>query len=245
MTRPLAFAALTAGMRALALSALLTSGLSGQVGHPPQSSPYRDIRKGHSFTAMAGYFSGDGGEFGIGPHGGAVIGARYDIRTASAIQLGIGVAHGSLDRFIVNPFVTLANRRSGPVSQSVTFAEINLQLNLTGGKSWHHIAPFVGAGAGIALASSTPADTSRYEFGRKLYLAPNLGVRLFLGDRLHLRAEARATFWKLKYPTTFQQEPVEEPGTLENPNAVIPGTKLNEWTASSWLQAGFGYSFSP
>ena len=233
-------------MTLLAGFALLHSPIRApaQVGHPPQSSPYRDIRKGHTLTGTGGYFSGDGGQFGIGPHSGAVIGLRYDIRTASAIQLGIGGGHGSLDRFIVNPFVRLANRRSGPVSQSVTFAEVNLQLNLTGGKSWHRIAPFVGASGGIALSSSTPADTSRYKFGRKFYLAPQVGMRLFLGDRLHLRAEARATFWKLNYPTTFQQEPVEEPGTAENRNAVIPGNRLSEWTTSSWLLAGLGYSFS-
>jgi len=219
--------------------------LAAQVGHPPQTSPYRDIRKGHTVTATGGYFSGDGGEFGIGPHSGAIIGVRYDIRTASAIQVGLGLAHASLDRFIVDPFVRLANRRSGPVSQSVTFAELNLQLNVTGGKSWHRIAPFLGISGGLAGASSTPADTSRYRFGRKFYLAPNLGFRFFLGDRLHLRAEARATFWKLKYPTTFQQEPVEEPGTQQNPNAVIPpGGKLEEWTTSSWLLAGLGYHFS-
>jgi hypothetical protein len=218
--------------------------LGAQVGHRPQSSPYRDIRKGHTFTATGGYFSGNGGDLGIGPHSGAIIGGRYDIRTASAIQIGLGVAHAKLDRFIVDPFVRLANRRTGPVDQSVTFAELNLQFNVTGGKSWHRVAPFVGAAGGLAFGSSTPADTSRYKFGRKFYLAPNVGVRFFLGDRLHLRAEARATFWKLNYPTTFQQEPVEEPGTEESPNAVIPGNKLSEWTTSSWLLAGLGYSFS-
>jgi hypothetical protein len=222
----------------------VSSNLAAQVGHSPQSSPYRDIRKGHTFTAIGGYFGGNGGDLEIGPHDGAVFGGRYDIRTASAIQLGVGVTHGSLDRIIVNPFVTLANRRSGPVSQSVTFAEVNLQLNVTGGKSWHRIAPFVGVGGGVAFGGSTPADTSRYKFGRKFYLAPNIGLRFFLGQRVHLRAEARATFWKLNYPTTFQQEPVEEPGTADNPNAVIPGNKLDEWTTSSWLLAGLGYAFS-
>jgi hypothetical protein len=226
---------------ALTLNAL---SLAAQVGHPPHSSPYRDIRKGHTFTGTGGYFSGDGGEFGIGPHSGAVIGGRYDIRSGSTIAIGLGLAHGTLERFIVNPFVTLANRRSGPVDQSVTFADLNLQLNLTGGKSWHRLAPFVGVGGGLAFASSTPADTSRYKFGRKLYLTPNLGFRFFLSDRLHLRGEARATFWKLTYPTTFQQEPVEEPGTVQNPNAVIPGNKLTEWTTSSWLLAGLGYALS-
>src|SRR5688572_9778678 len=178
----------------LVSSALAVPNATAQVGHSPQSSPYRDIRKGHSFTVTAGYFKGDGGDFGIGPHSGAVFGVRYDIRTASTIQLGIGISRGNLERFIVNPFVILADRRTGPVKQAVTFAELDLHFNVTGGKSWHRIAPYVAASGGVAFAERTPADVSGYHFGRKLYLAPGLGVRFFLSDRLHLRAEARATF---------------------------------------------------
>ena len=216
-----------------------------QVGHPPGGSPFRDIRKGHTVTATGGYFGGSGGSLNIGPHRDLVFGGRYDIRTGSTIQLGVAVARGHLDRFIVDPFVRLANRRSGPVRQAVTFAELALQFNLSGGKSWHRLAPFVGAGVGMAFARSTPADTSQYNFGRKIYLAPSVGFRFFFTDRLHLRGEARAAFWKLNYPTTFQAEPVEEPGTEESPNAVIVGNNLSEWTASPWLQVGLGYSFSP
>ncbi|HEV2086174.1 MAG TPA: hypothetical protein VGR09_13940 [Gemmatimonadales bacterium] len=215
--------------------------VSAQVGHPPRSSPYRDIRKGHTFTVLGGYFSGDGGQFNIGPHDGAVFGVRYDVRTGGTIQLGLGVAHGNLKRFIVDPFVPLASRKTGPVRQSVTFADVTIQFNLTGGKSWHRIAPFVAAGAGLALAGGTPADTSAYDFGRKFYFTPGAGVRVFLSDRIHLRAEAKATFWKLNYPATFESAPVAEPTTP----AVITDGKLTEWTSSSWLQIGLGYSFSP
>jgi hypothetical protein len=192
-----------------------------------------------------GYFGGSGGQFNIGPHRGEVFGARYDIRTASTLQIGLAVARGNLDRFIVNPFVLLANRRSGPVRQSVTFAELAFQFNLSGGKSWHRIAPFIGAGFGLASGSAPPADTSQYKFGRKIYVVPSVGFRFFITDRLHLRGEARAAFWRLKYPATFQAEPTEEPGISPNSNAVIVGDKLTEWTASPWLQVGLGYSFSP
>jgi hypothetical protein len=215
--------------------------VSAQVGHPPRSSPYRDIRKGHTFTVLGGYFSGDGGQFNIGPHDGAVFGVRYDVRTGGTIQLGLGIAHGNLKRFIVDPFVPLASRKTGPVRQSVTFADVTIQFNLTGGKSWHRIAPFVAAGAGLALAGDTPADTSLYDFGRKFYFTPGAGVRVFLSDRIHLRAEAKATFWKLNYPATFESAPVAEPTTP----AVITDGKLTEWTSSRWLQIGLGYSFSP
>lgn len=210
-----------------------------QVGHPPRSSPYRDIRKGHTLTALGGYFGGDGGQFGIGPHNGNVFGGRYDIRTGSTIQLGLGIAHGTVERFILDPFVTVDNRRSGPVKQSVTYAEIDLQFNVTGGKSWNRLAPYASAGAGLAFAGNTPADTSRYDFGRGFYFAPALGTRVFLSDRLHLRAEARLTFWKLNYPTTFQRQPPDAG------SPVIAGNNLSEWTTSPWLQVGVGYAFPP
>ncbi len=234
--------------RALLVAGALAAGgrsASAQVGHAPGHSPYHDIYKGHSFTPTFGHIGGDGGRFGIAPHSGNAYGFRYDIRTGSAVQMGLGFARADLERLIVDPFVALANRTTGPVQQTVTFVELNLQLNLTGGKSWHRLAPFVGTAAGLTFPSGTAADTSGFEFGRKFYLAPTVGARLFLTNRFHVRAEARAMFWKLKYPASFQQEPIEEPGTSDNPNAVIPDGRVSQWTATSWLQVGLAYSFSP
>jgi hypothetical protein len=230
----------------VALLAALAPPAVAQVGHRPESSPYHDIRKGHTVTAMFGQFGGSGGRFEIGPHDGQVYGFHYDLRSGSTVQIGLGFARGDLQRLIVDPFVELVNRVSGPVKQTVTFAEVNLQLNLTGGKTWHRLAPFVGAGVGLTFPSGTPADTSNFQLGHKIYLAPNVGVRVFITERLSLRGEARATFWKLKYPSTFQDEPVLEPGDPpDNSNAVITDGRTNEWITSSWLQVGLGYSFSP
>ncbi|MEO6056526.1 MAG: hypothetical protein ABIQ49_06780, partial [Gemmatimonadales bacterium] len=235
---------------ALALAALFLTTLSSpalaQVGHRPDASPYRDIRKGHTVTGTFGQFGGSGGRFEIGPHDGRVYGIHYDIRTGSAVQAGIGFARANLQRLIVDPFVELANRVSGPVDQTVTFAELSLQLNLTGGKSWHRLAPFLGSAVGLTFPSGTAADTSRFELGKKIYLAPYAGVRIVLTDRLSLRGEARAVFLKLKYPSTFQDEPRLEPGDPPaNSNAVISDGRVNEWTTSSWLSVGLGYAFSP
>ena len=218
---------------------------AAQVGHPPGASPYRDIFKGHTITGFGGYIGGSGAEFGIGPHKGAVYGIRYDIRTASSIQIGLQLAQAELQRFIVDPFVALARRVSGPVDQRVSFVELDLQLNLTGGKTWRRLAPFVGAGGGLTFASGTEADTSGYEFGHKIYFVPHAGFRLFVTERLHLRGEGRIAFWKMKYPPSFTQEPPEQPGTPEEPNAVIPDGRVSQWTTTPWLQVGLGYSFSP
>jgi len=206
--------------------ALAASPLAGQVGYAPEKSPFRDIRKGHTITAVAGYFGGSGGRFAVGPHNGTVFGGRYDIRTGGTIQLGLGVSYGTFERAIVDSFVSLTEPRFSSVGQSVTLADLTVQFNLTGGKSWHRLAPFVGASVGIAFAGETQSDTTRYDFGNEFYLAPAAGFRFFLNDRIHLKSEIRAIFWKLDYP-------------------AIDRTDFSEWLLSPWIQVGLGYSFSP
>jgi hypothetical protein len=225
---------------------MLTLALGGgsaaaQVGHPPGGSPYRDIRKGHAVTPYAAIIGGTGGRFAIAPHDGTVFGLRYDIRTGSALQMGLLLGRGELERMIVDPFVAVAERVSGPVDQSVSFVEADLQLNLTGGKSWNRLAPFVAAGVGLTFPSETAADTSGFELGRKIYFAPHAGLRFFITDRIHLRTDARVVFWKLSYPASFTRVPPDEPGAPP----VIDDGRTSEWTTSSWLQAGLGFSFSP
>jgi hypothetical protein len=123
----------------------------------------------------------------------------------------------------------------------VSFLEIDLQLNLTGGKTWHRLAPFAGAGVGLTFPSGPPAATSGFKLGKKIYLAPHAGVRLFITDRLHHRTDARVVVWKLSYPASFTREPTLDPDAPP----VIDDGRVSEWTTSSWLQAGLGFSFSP
>lgn len=223
----------------LLLAASTPIAARAQVGHPPGTSPYRDVARGHTVTALGGYIGGGGGELEIGPHSGEVFGVRYDIRSARTIQMGLVLTRGSLDRLIVNPAAPAGERTSGPVGQTVTFAELDLQFNVTGQKSWRRLVPFLGAGAGVAFGEDTPSDPSDYDFGNKFYFTPQLGTRLFITDHLHLRAEARAAFWKLSYPVSFRGD------STTNPNAVLPISKKDEWTSSGWLQVGLGYGFSP
>ena len=114
-----------------------------------------------------------------------------------------------------------------------------MQFNLTGPKTWHHLAPYFGAGFGLAFGSHPQADTTSYRFGTKLYASPNVGLRIFLTDRLNLRLEARRQFWKIKYPATWTTTPLNDPSAP----AVISGTKLTEWTNSGWWMVGGSWSF--
>ncbi|NNG16523.1 MAG: hypothetical protein HKM89_08585 [Gemmatimonadales bacterium] len=229
----------------LVAASLAAPGIAhAQAGHDPSRSPFRDIIHGHSVVASAGIFGGSGGDLELGPHDGTVFGLRYDIRVSGAIQFGFSIANGTLERMIQDPDDSVATRTGGPVDQSVTFAELALQFNLTGGKTWRRFAPYIGGGAGFALSSSVPQDTTEYKFGNKFFFVPHVGVRYFITNRVHLRAEARTLFWKLTYPDSFADEPAEEPGGVGDSNALRPDAKLDEWTSSTWLTIGLGFTFS-
>lgn len=224
----------------LACSLLLTTGtLSAQVGHDPARSPYRTLRYGQFVSFNAAYLNGDGGQIGVAPHKGATFGLRYDFLGANTLTLGLAASYGSLDRLIVDKYKPAATTgTTGPVKQSVTLVEGIFQFNVTGGKSWHGIAPFVGAGLGLVFGGSTPIDTSGFKFRTKFAFTPGIGARLFLSDRLFLRLEARNIFWQLSYPQEYRRPPSADP---LKPPAITGSGK--EWTATGWYTVGLSYAF--
>src|ERR1051326_9018884 len=184
-----------------------------QVGHDPAHSPYRSLRYGQFISFTAGYFNGDGGVLGAAPHRGATYGLRYDF-------LGSGTV-------------------TGPVKRSAVFPGGILQFNLTGGKPWHHLPPFVSAAGGLVFAGKTPADTSGFTFHTRGTLTPGLGARTFLGERLFLRVEAGSTFWSVSYPATSRLAPPTAP----TKPPVLTSTAGKEWTATGWYSIGLSYAF--
>lgn len=226
----------------LLLTAVATP-VVAQVGHPPHRSPYRDIVAGMSLVPQVGFFRGNGGQLGIAPHAGMLSGARADLISSRTITLGFEVASGTLERLIVDADDPVTERVTGPVDQRLSMIGMNLLLNLTGSKSWRGIAPYLGAGAGFAFAPKVAADTSGFNYGTKFYFAPTVGVRLFLGPRVFLRAEARSFFAQVKYPTSYFDEPAQDPGTGGNSNAVLAGGRLKEWTTSGLYTFGIGIPF--
>jgi hypothetical protein len=164
------------------------------------------------------------------------------------VHFAVSVARAELERFVVSADDSVAIRKRGPVDQGLTMFEAGLQLNLTGKKSWHRLAPFVGVAVGYldseGLPAGAPQDSSGFRFGSKLYLVPAAGVRIFLGNSLHLRLDARQLFWKLNYPSSYIAEPDAEPSTdPDNPNAVLPDGKRDQWSGAREFRLGLGFSF--
>ena len=227
----------------LALSGLMwllvAPPLSAQVGYPPPKSPYRDIPRGSSWSLLVGHLSGNAGSLGIGPKNGMSYGFRYDIRSAGFVTGGLAISYFDVERQVVDADAPAATRRSGPFKMNVVNPELVLQFNLTGGKSWHHIAPFFTGALGYALGSDVKQDTSGYQFGNRFTVSPGGGFRYFLGNHFNLRFEARRHFWKLKYPPAYLDTPANDPSG----SPVITNGKTSDWSSTWWLLGGVSFSF--
>jgi hypothetical protein len=217
---------------------LVARSAAAQVGHDPDRSPYRTLRYGQFIGASVGYFNGVGGQIGVAPHKGPTVGLRYDFLAAGTLTVGLAASYGQLDRFLVDPTKPIETARTGPLQQSVTFVEGILQFNLTGGKTWNRIAPFVSGGFGLVLAGSTPEDSTGFKFRTKLAITPGIGARIFLSERLFLKLEGRSTFWQIGYPASYRSPPSTDPGKPP----VIPGPG-KEWVTNGWYSLGLSYAF--
>lgn len=224
---------------ALAVHLLLPGAAQAQVGHDPAHSPYRTLRYSQFISLSGGLLNGNGGAIGVAPHHGGALGLRYEFLSSGTITLGLQATLADLERLVVDPTKPIATAVSGPIKQRTAIGEAILQFNVTGGKTWHRIAPFVSAGLGFLLAAKTPEDNSGFAFRTRFALTPGLGARVFLSDRLYLRLEARTAFWSVTYPASFRSTPSTAP--LEPP---VLATPRKEWLANGWYSVGLGYAFS-
>lgn len=222
---------------------LLAAPLTAQIGHDPDASPYHDIMPGTTLEAYVGSVMGSGGPIPVGPRDGPMIGARVLLRAKNTISLGFGIWGAATERTILSPTVTPAEREVAVVDHGLLGAEALIRFNLTGGKSWRGVAPYVGIGLGIVKASDSEADDSGYDFGTKFNFAPVIGTRVFLGRKFYLNAEAKGLVWKLDYPTSFSLEPTNDPGTEADPHAINPTGRTGQYILTPSLVLGIGWSF--
>jgi hypothetical protein len=228
----------------LAAAVFSATPLAAQVGYAPDQSPYREILRSSYYEATAGRFYGSGGALRVGPRQGPSEGLSYVIRGRNTLQLSFGLWTAGLQRSVIDPNDSIAVRDKGLVNQRLYALEIGIQFNLAGGKTWHGLAPYSGIGFGLVHGSSSPpSDSSGYSFGSRLFFAPTLGTRLFVTQRLYLKVDARAMFWKLAYPDLYLNEPSKQPGTATHSNAVNQTGSSSQYTLTPQLRIGLGFSW--
>ena len=214
---------------------------SAQVGHRPESSPYRDLRAKRVLSIAGSYITGSTGKAGVGPGSGPYAGARFDLHLGgpAAVSFGAGVAN--LERVIIDPTWGPANRTVDTTSQAIIMFDGAFDLLLTGEKKWYGTMPYVGAAMGMALGTSVKADSlSGYSFSTHFTVGPKVGLWLHPSDRITFRIEARDILWRLKYPDGFFSAPENEP--LEPPVLDANVMKDTQWVHHIGLTITLGYT---
>ena len=217
------------------------AGLSAQVGYPPEKSPYRDILTGQGFSLYGGYIGGTRGVVGVGPAGGPIGGLRYETSVGGPTDMVIGAGYGVLQRYVIDPNADTLTRRTGLVNQPMITADVGLNVLLTGRKTWHRLAPYIGATIGLAFGGNVAQDSSGFDFNAKFLVGPQLGIRWSTFDKVAIRFEGRDLFWQLKYPSSFFTTPSRAPtepsvlNTTTDPSA--------EWIQHPTLVLSIGFAF--
>jgi hypothetical protein len=215
------------------------SSVVGQVGHPPGSSPYRDIPRAAGPVISVNYWEGAPGRADVGITNSLMAGVFYDIAVMGTFRVLAGVSYGRGERYVQDPPADAANRRSGPYEDSFLLPEAEVQLLITGHKSWHRIVPYLTIAGGFMLGGAEPvADTSDYQLGNKFVYSPGVGFRFYPGSgRFRAMVDARMLFLKLSYPAEFFVE--GDDGT-----AVLESTEDSEqWTHTQRVRIGIGWTF--
>ena len=222
-------------------SLVCARGLGAQVGYPPEKSPYRDIVSSQGFSLYGGYLAGSRGRVGIGPAGGPVGGVRYDLSIGGPTDVVFGAGYGTLKRFVVDPGADTLTRTTGPVTQPMVLVEAGLKVLLTGRKTWHRLAPYIGANIGMAFGGNIAQDTSGFNFNSKFLVGPQLGVHWYPSESITVRLEGRDLFWQLKYPSSFFATPARAP--TQPPVLNTTTDPSSEWIQHPGLLLSIGFAF--
>jgi hypothetical protein len=212
--------------------------LAAQVGHPPDRSPFHDIRPGGGLVLGFGYLGGGRGVVGVGPSNGDLFSVRYERPISHVLFASLGAAATTTTRYVVDPAKGSATRTSGPVDDNLAIVDLGLGMLLTGGKTWHGIAPYWSISGGAAIGKHVSQDPTAYNFGVKLEFGPEVGVRWYMGHHLSVRAAARVLFWRLSYPLQFR-----DPSPVDSTRILPADGALTEWTRHPALSLGIGWTF--
>jgi hypothetical protein len=173
-------------------------------------SPYRYIETRQEIGLILGRASVNTGRFGYGPSGGTIVGGRWGINLSGPMGLEVVATGIKGTRDVIDPTHAEGNRRVGTADVVLGTIDARLRFSLTGDRTWHDLAPFIVAGAGVVfdLSGSQPADalvlaSNQFKFGTGFFGTMGGGVRWLLTDRLELRGDGVFSLWKLKTPPGF------------------------------------------
>ena len=194
----------------VALMTLSASSAFSQVGYPPQSSPYRDLRESMELTFYSGYYRAKKDPARVAPVSGPMFGAHYQWRAGGPANLTVDVARVSSERRVLDPekigacLLTDVNCKSAGVYRWPLYAiDGGLAMALTGERSFLRLVPEVKAGVGVVTDFHSQPDVGQFGFGTRFALTWGAGLRVLPGGRYSLRADITNRLYSVKYPISY------------------------------------------
>lgn len=223
-------------LAAVAVPALLLPAAAGaQVGHPPASSPFRDLEYRQQVGVEAGYFLAQRDPAGVAPQSGPLVGVRWAMQFNNPFIVSARLATAFTDRDVIDPAATPANRFYRTETVQLTMLDLAVGLAFTGYRSWNNLVPEATAGVGLASAFDD-SDLGGYRFGTPFALNGSGGVRWVPGGRWSFRADLTHRMYRVSYPQSYYQTTGGE--------AVLGAQESNSrWTHNPAITFGVSYLF--
>jgi hypothetical protein len=180
----------------------------------------------------------------VGPQQSPMMGFRLATALSGPLDLMVTTSLVPSQRYAVNTTLPDSTRRTGPIDYTLIVADVALSLRLTGSKTWHGMAPYLIAGAGIVAPTRTIADVGGYRAGAGFTFSPGIGVRARLSRTLGLHVEARDNTIRYEWPDRYFA-PIDASGNAITPPVLNPATTLDKQLTHNFsVTFGLSYSFN-
>ena len=192
----------------------LAGSASAQVGYPPDRSPYKDRDYNREWSFFGGNFTAEKDPVGVAPSDGLIAGVRWQMHLTGPLYFAVRGAGGSINRTVIDPAKPLAERNLGTEKVPMAFADMQLEMSLTGHKTWHGLAPFVNGGFGVVADVRGANDVGSYRFGLPFTMTLGTGVSWTPARNWSLRLDWSNYIYRIQYPTTYFLKVTEDPAPL-------------------------------
>lgn len=203
-----------------------------QVGYPPDRSPYRDRDYNREWTWFGGRFSAERDPLGVAPKDGPMAGLRWQMHLTGPLYFGVRAAGASVERTIIDPAKRTSERVVGTENVPMAFADLALEMSLTGHKTWRGFAPFFNGGLGAVADLRGANDVGSYRFGIPISMTLGTGLYWTPSRNWSVRLDWSHYIYRISYPTTYYLRTTEDPAPLP------PGAARSFWRRNPALLVG-------
>ena len=227
----------------VALSILFSVAVVGSpVAGQTIPSPYTFIEYSQEFAVFAGKSFISPGSLGLGPRDAITFGGRYSIAFTGAMSVDISGTLFKSKRDVRNVSLPEDDRVLGRSDIDIGLFDVKLRLNLTGGRTWHNLQPFLAFGAGLAFPFSDDRriekvsfmpGTEWYSFGTRFAGTFGGGINYHISRKISFRLETSVNLWKVETPV----------GWLTLDNDPLRQFPLSEWVSATSILLGASWRF--